>query len=165
VLWSIICHSLKSRLSLLLWFVMFVWSSQWRCMLNWTWCLQLISEETSVTWEFYMTFFLGLQQDMTLACGDNFVNSHLECTFNKFAQAFYRQYHKVQRNIEQVYMNLRMIKQNLNEKVEEHCKWIITLENSFQHSTDDWLLNAFFRVGLLPYLWMVTTNMERSTWI
>jgi len=57
---------------------------------------------------------------MTLACEDNFVNNHLECTFNKFAQAFYRRYHKVQRNIEQVYMNLRMIKQNLNEKVEEH---------------------------------------------
>jgi chaperonin cofactor prefoldin len=102
---------------------------------------------------------------MASAYGDNFVNSHLKCTFNKFAQAFYKQYHKVQRNIEQVYMNLQMIKQNLNEKVEEHYKWILTLANSLQHLTDDWLLNAFFKVGLLPYLQVVTTSMERSTLI
>jgi hypothetical protein len=42
-----------------------------------------------------------------------------KCTFNKFAQMFYRRYRKVQTN-EQVYMTLKIIKQNLNEKVEEY---------------------------------------------
>jgi len=103
-------------------------------------------------------------QDTALVWGDNFVNNHPNYTFNKFAQTFCRRYHKVQMD-EQVYMTLQIIKQNLNERVEEYYGWIFNLASSFQHSTDNRLLNAFLKVGLLPYLWVVTTSMERGTLI
>ncbi len=101
---------------------------------------------------------------MALAWGDNFVNNHLDYTFNKFAQTFCRRYRKVQMN-EQVYMTLRIIKQNLNERVEEYYEWIFTLASFFQHPADDCLLNTFFRARLLPYLWVGTACMERGTLI
>jgi hypothetical protein len=34
-------------------------------------------------------------KDLTLAWGDNFMNSHPKYTFDEFAQTFYKQYHKV----------------------------------------------------------------------
>jgi len=36
---------------------------------------------------------------------DNFVNSYPKCTFSEFAQALFKQYHKVQID-KQVYMSL-----------------------------------------------------------
>jgi hypothetical protein len=37
--------------------------------------------------------------------GDNFVNNYPKCTFSEFAQALYKQYHKVQID-KQIYMSL-----------------------------------------------------------
>jgi hypothetical protein len=66
-----------------------------------------------------IVYFQWTFQDMALAWGDNFVNSHSKCTFNKFAQAFCKRYCKFQMD-EQVYMNLGTIKQNLNKRVEKY---------------------------------------------
>jgi hypothetical protein len=62
-------------------------------------------------------------------------------------------------------MTLQMIKQNLNKRVEEYYDWILTLANSLQHMVDDQLLNAFFKAGLLPYLWIATASIEQGTLI
>jgi hypothetical protein len=62
---------------------------------------------------------------------------------------------------EQVYLNLHNIKQNLYEQVEEYYERILTLANSLQHPTNDFLLNVFFMASLLPYLQMVRTNMRK----
>ncbi len=75
-------------------------------------------------------YFQWTLQNSTLAWGANFVNSHLNYTF-EFVQDFCKRYHKVQTN-EQVFMNLQTIKQNLNEWVEEYYKCILSLANSFQ---------------------------------
>jgi hypothetical protein len=57
-------------------------------------------------------------------------------------------------------MNLQMVKQYLNNKVEEYYEQFLTLANSLQCLVNDQLLNAFLKFGLLPYLRMATTNME-----
>jgi len=66
-----------------------------------------------------LVYFQWMLRDTTLTWGDNFVNSRSNCTFNKFAQVFCKRYKKVQMN-EQVYMTSKIIKHNLNERVEEY---------------------------------------------
>jgi hypothetical protein len=60
---------------------------------------------------------------------------------------------------------LRNVKQNLDEQVEEYYEWILTLANSFQHPTSDFLLNVVFMASLLPYIRMITTNKRKGTLI
>jgi hypothetical protein len=66
-----------------------------------------------------LVYFQWMLRDTTLTWGDNFVNNRLNCTFNKFAQVFCRRYEKVEMN-EQVYMTSKIIKHNLNKRVEEY---------------------------------------------
>jgi hypothetical protein len=66
-----------------------------------------------------IVYFQLTLRDTTLTWGNNFVNNHPNCNFNKFAQMLCRRYRKVQTN-EQVYMTLKIIKQILNERVEEY---------------------------------------------
>ncbi len=74
-------------------------------------------------------YFQWTLQDTTLTWGDNFVNfNHLDYTYSEFAQVLCKRYHKVQMD-EQVYMTLRIIKQNLNERVEKYYEWIFNLAN------------------------------------
>jgi hypothetical protein len=73
-----------------------------------------------------IAYFQWTLCDVIMAYGENFVNSHLDCTFNEFIQTFCKWYCKV-------YMNLLTIKQNLNERVEEYYEQIFTLANSLQH--------------------------------
>jgi hypothetical protein len=60
---------------------------------------------------------------------------------------------------EQVYMTLRIIKQNMNERVEDYYKQIFNYANFFQHLIDNcWI----FRVGLLTwsYYWHGEGNFD-----
>jgi len=59
-------------------------------------------------------------------------------------------------------MNLQMVKQYLNDKVEEYYEQFLTLAKSLQCLVNDQLLNAFLKFGLLPYLGMATTDMEQG---
>jgi deoxyadenosine/deoxycytidine kinase len=87
--------------------------------------------------------------------GNNFVNNHLDCTFNEFAQAFCKTYRKVQID-EQVYMTLKIIKQNLNKRVEDYYKQILNLANFLQHPTNNCLLNAFLRqYNYFTFRWLL----------
>jgi len=91
------------------------------------------------------------------------MNKHPNCTFNEFTQVLCKNYHKVQTD-EQIYMTLRTVKQNMNERVEEYYEWIFNLANSLQHSTNNHMLNVFFRVGLLAtFRWLLST-WRRELW-
>jgi hypothetical protein len=59
-------------------------------------------------------------------------------------------------------MNSQIVKQDLNKKVEEYYEQFLTLANSLQCLVNDQLLNAFFNIGLLPYLRMATADMEQG---
>lgn len=69
---------------------------------------------------------------MTLTWGDNFVNNHLDYTFNEFAQVLCRTYYKVETD-EQVHMTFNIVKQNLNKRLEEYYKPILNLTIFFKH--------------------------------
>lgn len=44
-----------------------------------------------------------------------------------------------------------------------YYNYIPKLVNCLQHKASDNLLTTFFRVKLLPYLWVVTIGMKRDT--
>ncbi len=93
-----------------------------------------------------ITYFQWTLWDTTSVWEKNFVNSHpkfvvglgecIWCTFSEFAQTFHSWYYKVQID-EQVYMNLQMVKQYLNDKVEEYYEQFLTLANSLQCLVND----------------------------
>jgi hypothetical protein len=69
-----------------------------------------------------IAYFQWMLRNTTLTWGDNFVDSTtLIILIMSFAQALCKRYCKVQMD-EQVYMTLRTIKQNLNERVEKYYK-------------------------------------------
>jgi hypothetical protein len=66
---------------------------------------------------------------------------------------------------EKFYLNLHNVKQNLDEQVEDYYEWILTLANSLQHPTNNFLLNVVFMASLLSYIRMITTNKRKGTLI
>jgi hypothetical protein len=75
---------------------------------------------------------------MASAWGHNFMNNHLDYTFNEFAQVFYKEYHKVQTD-EHIYINLWIVKHILNKRIEKYHERIFILTNSLQHQVNDHL--------------------------
>jgi hypothetical protein len=108
----------------------------------------------------YLCQFLWTFRDLTSTWGDNFANSHSDCTFDDFAQVFCRWYHKMETN-EQVYMmNLQTIKQIFNEWMEEYYEHILNLANALEQLGMHHLLTSFFRASLLLYLHVATHRMK-----
>jgi hypothetical protein len=106
-----------------------------------------------------MNLFCFTLRDAILEWGENFMQFHPSCTFLELEVAFCKCYHTIQ-NDEQVYMALRAIKQNNDEKVGVYYEQILKLANCLQHKMDNNLLTTFFRVGLVPYLQTVTIGMK-----
>jgi len=90
-----------------------------------------------------MNLFCFTLRDVILEWAEDFMYSHLGCTFLELEIAICKQYHTIQ-NDEQVYMALRVTKQGNDEKVEVYYEWILKLTNCFQHKSDDNLLTTFF---------------------
>jgi hypothetical protein len=59
-------------------------------------------------------------------------------------------------------MALCVIKQGATKKVEVYYKRILKLANCLQHKANDNLLTIFFKVGLVPYLRVVTIGMKHN---
>jgi hypothetical protein len=76
--------------------------------------------------------------------------------------AFCERYKKIQ-NDEQVYLQLKNMKQEKNERVEVYYERLLKLANSLQHRTTNSFLIIVFRSGLQPYLCVTTTNMKKET--
>jgi hypothetical protein len=96
-----------------------------------------------------MNFFCFTLRDAILEWGENFMQSHLECTFAKLEVVFCKHYQKVQ-TYEQGYMALRVIKQAMDGKVEVYYEHILKPTNYLHHKVDNSLFTTFFRVGLVP---------------
>ncbi len=90
-----------------------------------------------------VNLFCFTLKDAILEWGDNFMSSHLGCTFVELEVAFCKWYQKVQ-TYKQVYMALRIIKQTSNEKVEVHYEHILKLAKYLNHKTNDSLFTRFF---------------------
>jgi hypothetical protein len=60
-------------------------------------------------------------------------------------------------------MAFRVIKQGNDKMAKVYYEKILKLANCLQHKVDDNLLTTFVRVGLVPYLQIATTEMNRNT--
>lgn len=57
-------------------------------------------------------------------------------------------------------MALRVIKQTFDELLEVYYEHILKLTNYLHHKANN--NTTFFRVGLVPYLWVATIGMRRN---
>jgi hypothetical protein len=102
-------------------------------------------------------------KDNIFEWGENFVQDHPNCTFEELGQAFCKQF-KIVKNDEEVYMQLRNIQQEIVEPIEIYYECLLKLANYLQVKVIDVFLIIVFRIGLLPYLRLIT-SMKRDTLI
>jgi hypothetical protein len=92
---------------------------------------------------------------------NNYMGDYLGCIFAKLQLTFYKQFRIVQ-NDEQVYLQLKNMKQEKNERLEVYYERLLKLTNSLQHRTINSFLTIIFRYGLQPYLHAATIGMKRE---
>jgi hypothetical protein len=73
-----------------------------------------------------ITLFGLTLKDNIFEWGENYVQDHLNCTFEELEQAFYKQF-KTMKNEEEVYMQLWNIQQQIIEHVEVYYELLLNL--------------------------------------
>ncbi len=86
----------------------------------------------------------------------------LNVFFSKLTQALYKHHQKTQ-NDEQIYMELKNMKQKETKRVEVYYERIQKLAHGLQVPTTYSFLNIMFRMGLQSYFIITTIRMKRST--
>ncbi len=66
-------------------------------------------------------------------------------------------------NDEQVYLKLKNMQHEKNERVEVYYERLLKLANSLQHTTTNNFLTIVFRSRLQPYLHVTIASMKRET--
>jgi hypothetical protein len=66
-------------------------------------------------------------------------------------------------NDEQVYLQLKNMKQENNERVEVYYEILLKLANNLQHITTNSFLITIFKSRLQPYLHVATICMKKET--
>ncbi len=112
--------------------------------------------------EYIINAFSYTLKDTTLNWCHNYMSEFLDCTFSKLTWAFYKCHQKTQ-NDEQIYMELKNIKQEETKKVEVYYEWIQNLAHGLQILTTNSFLTTLFKVGLQSYFIIATTRMKQST--
>jgi len=92
---------------------------------------------------------------------NNYMGDYPNCTFAKLQLTFCKQFRTFQ-NDEQVYLQLKNMKQKKNEKVEVYYAILLKLANSLQHRTTYSFLTIVFK-SKQPYLYVAITNMKKKT--
>jgi len=86
----------------------------------------------------------------------------LDYIFLELTQAFCKCHQRTQ-NDEQIYMELKNMKQEEIERVEVYYERILKLAHGLQVLTIDNFLTIVFRASLQSYFKIVTIGMKRST--
>jgi hypothetical protein len=81
------------------------------------------------------------------------------CTFSELTHAFCKCHQKIQ-NDEQIYMELKNMKQEETKRVEIYYEQIQKLVHGLQVPTTNNFLTIVFRVGLQSYLKIMTVKMK-----
>ncbi len=92
---------------------------------------------------------------------NNYMGDYPNCTFAKLQLTLCKQFITFD-NDEQVYLQLKSMKQEKNEKVEVYYERLLKLTNSLPHMTTYSFLTIIFRFGLQPYLCITTTCMKKK---
>ncbi len=93
---------------------------------------------------------------------NNYMGDYPKCIFAKLQLAFCKWFRPVQ-NDEQVYLQLKDLKQEKNERMGVYYERLLKLANSLQHKTTNSFLTIVFNPKLQPYLCVITTCMKRET--
>jgi hypothetical protein len=83
-------------------------------------------------------------------------------TFSELTQAFYKRHRKTQ-NDEQIYMELKNMKQKETKRVDVYYERIQKLAHGSQIPSTDNFLTIVFKVSLQLYFIIATTWMKQST--
>jgi hypothetical protein len=88
------------------------------------------------------------------------MGDYLDCIFVELQLAFHYWFGTIQ-NDEQIYLQLKNMKHEKNERVEVYYERLLKLANSLQHKTTNSFLTIVFRFGLQPYLLVAIIGMEK----
>jgi hypothetical protein len=89
--------------------------------------------------------------DTILKYNQNFLAKCSNYNFTKLEQTFYNWF-KYMINNEQVYMQLKMFKQDHMEKMEVYYEHLMKLTNNLQKKTTNSILTTMLKFDLQPYL-------------
>jgi len=109
--------------------------------------------------EYIINAFNYTLRDTTLDWCHNYMSEFPDYTFSKLTRAFYKRHQKIQ-NDEQIYMELKNIKQEETKKVEVYYEWIQKLAHGLQILTTNSFLTTMFKAGLQSYFIIATTRMK-----
>jgi len=109
--------------------------------------------------EYIINAFNYTLRDTTLDWCHNYMSEFPDHIFSKLTRAFYKRHQKIQ-NDEQIYMELKNIKQEETKKVEVYYEWIQKLAHGLQILTTNSFLTTMFRAGLQSYFIITTTRMK-----
>jgi hypothetical protein len=90
------------------------------------------------------------------------MSEFLECTFSELIHALCKHHRKTQ-NDEQIYMELKNMKQEEIERVEVYHEWIQKLVHGLQVPTTNNFLIIMFEAGLQSYFIITIVGMKQST--
>jgi hypothetical protein len=93
---------------------------------------------------------------------NNYMGDYPNYTFAKL-QLFCYKWFIIFQNDEQLYLQLKNMKEEKNERVEVYYDRLLKLANSLQHRTIDNFLIIIFRYRLQPYLHVAIVGMKRET--
>jgi hypothetical protein len=90
------------------------------------------------------------------------MGDYLDYNFVELQLAFCKRFNTIQNN-EQVYLQLKNMKQANNERMEVYYERLLKLANSFQHKTTNSFLIIIFKFELQPYICVTTIGMKKET--
>jgi hypothetical protein len=112
--------------------------------------------------EYIINVFSNMQKYMTLDWCHNYMLEFPNCTFSELTQAFCKCHQKIQ-NDEQIYMELKNMKQEEIKRVEVYYEQIQKLAHGLQVPTTNNFLTIVFRASLQSYFKIVITRMNWLT--
>jgi hypothetical protein len=100
-------------------------------------------------------------KDIVFDWCNNYMGDYLYCTFAELQLASCKRYKKVL-NDEQVYLQLKNMKQEKNERVEAYYEKLLKLAKSLQHKITNSFLIIIFKYILQPYMCVAIVGMKRK---
>jgi hypothetical protein len=100
----------------------------------------------------------------TLKWGENFVQNHLNYTFDELEQTFNKRF-RIVKNDGKFYIHLKNFQQQVSEWVEIYYERLLKLANCLQMKVTDVFLTIIFRINSQPHLKLAIVSMIKDTLI
>jgi hypothetical protein len=122
----------------------------------------IIKKIVKTSEEYIINAFNYMLKDTILDWCHNYMSKFPNSIFSELTQAFCKCHRKIQ-NDEQIYMELKKMKQEGTGRVEVYYEWIQKLAHGLQIPTIDNFPTTVFIASLQSYLRITIARMKRST--